>query len=226
VTSNRTQIVNIIKQRKSIRPAELVTLLGITPQALHRHLGALCRGGVLKKVGSPPLSRYELIREGTQLVPSQQKMLNETRSILGSHPAILLVTLFGSVARGDAGPDSDIDLLIWIGPTEEFCRRDIWDFWDRQSRGLKWAKKVSLIVQRLRPRIHVSTLLLDLPEEHIVVFDRKNYFSTLRNTIIQWRNKNGSIRINSFDGKHGWKYSTKASHLDEIDFGLELGDVP
>ncbi len=147
------------------------------------------------------------------------------RSILGSHPAVSLVTLFGSFARGDAGPNSDIDVFVWLAANEPFDRNDIWEYWDRQTRQIPWTTKVSIVIRRFKPEIHIDTLLLDLPEEHVLVFDRKNNFVRLRDAVVRWRKKNRSLKMASFGGKHTWKYSTRVRRLDEIDFRLEIEDV-
>jgi predicted nucleotidyltransferase len=42
----------------------------------------------------------------------------ELRSILQAAPEVLLAVLFGSHARGSAGPDSDLDLALRIGAME------------------------------------------------------------------------------------------------------------
>jgi hypothetical protein len=41
---------------------------------------------------------------------------DEIRSIAANHGAFN-VRIFGSVVRGEAGPDSDVDFLIDVGPT-------------------------------------------------------------------------------------------------------------
>ena len=40
----------------------------------------------------------------------------EIRRIAAEH-GVLRIRVFGSVARGDAGPDSDVDFLVQTGPT-------------------------------------------------------------------------------------------------------------
>ena len=46
---------------------------------------------------------------------------------------ITRLSLFGSVARGEAGPESDIDLLIEIDPKSQFGLRDLVDLSDALS---------------------------------------------------------------------------------------------
>lgn len=145
-------------------------------------------------------------------------------SILRDHPAVQLLTLFGSQARGDAGPESDYDILVFT--SEGFHRQDIWNFWDRHSKGLDGAHRVSLIIKRLKSPLTLETLLLDLPEEHICLFDRSDLFPRIKSAVVKWREKNGARRIPSFGGTHAWEYSQTAKKLSDIDFNLEIGNVP
>lgn len=46
--------------------------------------------------------------------------LKRLRAVLGGH--LVDVRLFGSVARGDARPDSDIDILVVVQPDDERAR--------------------------------------------------------------------------------------------------------
>lgn len=59
-TETRSRIVAIVTELGSARPVELVRLLGITPQAVHRHLRVLVDGGVLEVRGRGPQARYFL----------------------------------------------------------------------------------------------------------------------------------------------------------------------
>ena len=53
------------------------------------------------------------------------------------------VRLFGSAARGEAGPDSDIDLLVRLGPGRGF--RDFMDFCEDVEAALK--RRVDVVVE-------------------------------------------------------------------------------
>ena len=59
-TETRSRIVNIILDAGGARPVELVEKLGISPQAIHRHLRALVASGCLERRGRGPLTRYHL----------------------------------------------------------------------------------------------------------------------------------------------------------------------
>ena len=57
-TETKSKIVQIIKKKGPIRPAELVRLLGVSPQAVHRHLNFWVSQGVLERKGKAPSTQY------------------------------------------------------------------------------------------------------------------------------------------------------------------------
>lgn len=221
----KSHIINIITKKGRASAYELSQKLQLSPQIIHRHLKALVQEGTVGKVGTPPKTKYECLKKPlySKELAQQLKICAE---ILSCHPAVKLITLFGSQARGEATENSDIDLLVWIlSEDKSFNRHDIWNYFDRHSRNLPWKDKVSLVVRKLNTPIVIQTLLLDMPEEHRVVYDSKNLFENLCEAIIKWRKTWGAKRLPSFGGKHGWIYSTKVHNLSEIDFRLEIKDV-
>ncbi len=42
----------------------------------------------------------------------KQQIIDQIRRILREHPYVVRAELFGSLARGDAAPGSDVDLLV------------------------------------------------------------------------------------------------------------------
>jgi hypothetical protein len=224
----KSQISVIIDKEGPIGASDLARRLGITPQALHRHLKTLCQQGLLEKQGTPPHTRYARGKEdnSTRSGLPPIKTIHETiGSVLGAHPGVRLVELFGSVARGEAGEKSDIDILVWLGKDEPFSRQDIWQYWDRQTRAIEWAERVSLVVRRLAPRLSIDTLLLDMPDEHIAIYDSGSFFSALKEQVETWRVRNGAAKVASFGGTHYWKYTNQKRLLSEIDFSLVLKNV-
>lgn len=57
-TETRTRIVGIIREEESARPIDLVRRLGISPQAVHRHLRSLVAVGCLERRGRGPRTSY------------------------------------------------------------------------------------------------------------------------------------------------------------------------
>lgn len=57
--------------------------------------------------------------------------VEQVRTVLAEHRdeltalGVLTLSIFGSVARGEAGPDSDVDLLVELDPTR---RISLFDF--------------------------------------------------------------------------------------------------
>ncbi|NDC22943.1 MAG: winged helix-turn-helix transcriptional regulator [Proteobacteria bacterium] len=229
-SESKQQIIEIINKKGKVSVHFLSEKLKLSPQMVHRHLKDLIQQGLVSRLGSAPKTEYQSLSNGPTkplLNKDLSRQLEKCAEILSCHPAVKLVTLFGSQARGEAHQDSDIDLLVWISSGKEsFSRHDIWNYFDRHSRKLPWKDKVSLVVRKLQNPIEIQTLLLDLPEEHRLVYDSGNWFEKLRSAIIDWRKTWGAQRLPSFGGKHGWIYSTRVKNLDEIDFRLELTDVP
>jgi hypothetical protein len=213
-------ILRLAQEIPGMRASDFSRKLSISPQAIHRHLRRLCSTGVLEKRGCAPHTGYHATTV-SNVSSSARQQIKEIQTILAAHPAIRLVTLFGSVARGRSRANSDIDLLVWLGKDEPFGKHEIWQFWDRHSRDLPWRNRVSLVVRRCAEKLFVDTLLLDLPEEHIPVHDPHGYFHALRQAVVDWRRKWKSKKLLSFGGKHAWIYSTRVKTLAEIDFHLE-----
>jgi predicted nucleotidyltransferase len=79
-------------------------------------------------------------------------MHHELRSV-----GIAGLSIFGSVARGDATPDSDVDILIEVDPQARFSLFDLAGLHDRLSR--KLGRRVDVIMANsLRPEIKDSVL--------------------------------------------------------------------
>lgn len=57
-TDTRSRIVSIVRRRAGARPVELVGSLGLSPQAIHRHLKSLVAAGLLERRGRGPKTRY------------------------------------------------------------------------------------------------------------------------------------------------------------------------
>ena len=68
--------------------------------------------------------------------------------------------LFGSVARGDAGPESDVDFLVELAPGTSLLRHAAFE---RELQGLL-GRKVHVVSERgLRPRVRQRVLQEAVP---------------------------------------------------------------
>jgi len=105
-------------------------------------------------------------------------------AILGNN--LTSVVLFGSVARGEAGSDSDIDLLVIcrelpagafrrqevLEPVRERLQAELERLWER---GCYADFTVVLKTEIEAQRTHL--LYLDLTEEAVILFDRGGFFA-------------------------------------------------
>ena len=62
-----------------------------------------------------------------KLTPAEQAWLDEYRQTLArDYPGLVEdIVIFGSKARGDAGPDSDLDVLVVVGEADRQTRREV-----------------------------------------------------------------------------------------------------
>lgn len=59
-TETKSQIIEIIRKNGKVRPSDLASQIGISPQAVHRHLKSLVSSGILESRGAPPTTAYVL----------------------------------------------------------------------------------------------------------------------------------------------------------------------
>ena len=62
-----------------------------------------------------------------KLTPAEQAWLDEYRQTLDRHYPGLVhdILIFGSKARGDAGPDSDLDVLVVLNEADRSTKRGV-----------------------------------------------------------------------------------------------------
>ena len=105
------------------------------------------------------------------------------REILGEN--LTSVVLFGSVARGGAGPRSDVDLLVVCRnlPHGAFRRREALEpVRDRLQKDLDrlWSEGVYTdfveVIKSEAEALRMRLLYLDMTEEAVLLFDREGFF--------------------------------------------------
>lgn len=218
--------MSLLRKENALSASEIAARIEVSRQALHRLLKTLTQTHQIKKMGRAPHVTYCLPDHcASSNFGMELEIVAPARDILRKLSGVTLVTLFGSQARGTANASSDVDLLVWVSSDSGLGRKEVWDHWDRYATKLSWKNKASLVVFPWRSQIELHTLLLDLPEEHILVFDRDKNFAKLKKAVMHWRRVNGAIKIPSFNSKHFWSYAQNNSRIHEIDFILRLEDV-
>lgn len=115
-TETASKILNFIREKGKARPYELVRFLGISHVALHKQLRGLVKKRLLVKQGTSPRVYYEKPRSLIETI------IKAATPILKRYH-VKKASLFGSVARGDLTPTSDVDMLI--DPPERFSLFDL-----------------------------------------------------------------------------------------------------
>lgn len=135
---------------------------------------------------------------------------------LGSR--LVSVALFGSVARGDAGDLSDIDLLIVAEdlPESRLARQEVLRGADARIEGRLWSLREQGIITDVWPVLktpqeaqRVSPLYLDLVEDARILHDREGFFAGVLDRVRQSLETLGARRIRR-DGY--WYWDLKPGH--------------
>jgi hypothetical protein len=132
-----------------------------------------------------------------------EKLVNALKKKFGDK--LITVAVFGSVARGDARKDSDMDLMLVIDslPKSRLKRqmefmdveKEIKDYLDELTHA-GYLLEFSPIIKTPEEAAKISPLYLDMIEDIVIVYDRGDFF---RNVLEKLRNrlkKLGSMRVN------------------------------
>jgi len=115
------------------------------------------------------------------------KVVESLQSRLGER--LVSVILFGSYARGQSGPDSDVDLLIVVEglPASSLERQSfliplLMEIENPYRESLKptgWFPYVSTVLKTPEEADCVSRIYFDMVEEAKILFDREDFFRTV-----------------------------------------------
>lgn len=117
---------------------------------------------------------------------------------------LVSVVLFGSVARGDASADSDIDLLIVADelPKGQFARKRLLAEADAEfERNLASAEaegvdgRLARIVRTSREAERIIPLYLDLTEDAVLLYDRADFFAGVLDRLRESLRRLGARRV-------------------------------
>lgn len=127
-------------------------------------LGLLAEAGLVLREDHPPAKSYRLNRDHvaahaiTALADQWTLLLGRIQDHLAEwEPAPVSACLFGSAARGEAGPDSDIDVLL-VSPAE------VGEF---ESAELSWQAQVEDMSARIQLWSGNACEVLDLTESEL-----------------------------------------------------------
>ncbi len=132
---------------------------------------------------------------------------------------IIAVVLYGSVARAEAEPTSDLDLILIIedppSPYEKSIKRFILKVEDRLKDGEEFRDMVKngfypelkpIILSRSEAAMN-RYIFLDLIDDAIILFDRNDFFKKRLETLKRRLKELGSKKVESKDG--GWYWILK-----------------
>jgi predicted nucleotidyltransferase len=130
--------------------------------------------------------------------------------VLRHGPGLISLVLFGSRARGDQRPDSDIDLLLVArrpghrdgmgGVREAFEASDDYRAWEA-ARGRPVTSIVPFTPEDARESKY---LYLDMTEEAVLVYDQGDFMHTKLASLRDRLRQLGSYRVSFGDGSYMW----------------------
>ena len=131
------------------------------------------------------------------------KVVESLQSRLGER--LVSVILFGSYARGQSGPDSDVDLLIVVEglPASSLERQSfliplLMEIENPYRESLKptgWFPYVSTVLKTPEEADCVSRIYFDMVEEAKILFDREDFFRTVLRKVQARLKDLGAIKI-------------------------------
>ncbi len=118
---------------------------------------------------------------------------------------LVSLVLFGSQARGEAGPTSDIDLLIIKkGLPRSRFDRTLMVFHLAQTVSEDFAYRLSKVLLTPEEAEETKPYYLDMTEEAVILFDRGDFFKGVMDRLRQRMRELGSRRVRDSDGNPYW----------------------
>jgi predicted nucleotidyltransferase len=117
---------------------------------------------------------------------------------------LVSIVLYGSVARGDNRPDSDVDLLLVVRnlPKDSMLKRiRLFEEKVEGKLGLEeyWSKghyiTLSPVLKTPEEAERLSPLYLDMVEDAVILFDKDNFFSNVLERLRKRLRELGAERV-------------------------------
>ena len=145
----------------------LAAELGVSGRSLRR---AVERGTIRARRPSP--RRTELSFAERHYVETHWELLSNVVSWLRTRPKVRLAVVYGSVARGDDRPDSDLDLLVSLAREDAHTAASL-----AAALGEELGRRVQVV--SLAAAARTPLLLLDIVREGRVLVDRDGEWPAL-----------------------------------------------
>lgn len=145
-------------------------------------------GRTLRRAAARGTVRVRRPSERKVLVPVEERVYLRTHwPLLGAlveslrtQPNVRLAVLFGSLARGDEGPGSDLDVLVRLRCDDHFARAEVAERLESAS-----GRRIQLV--SLEQAREAVLLLADVLEDGRVLVDRDGDWPRLRRRATQLR---------------------------------------
>lgn len=141
---------------------------------------------------------------------------------------LVSAAVFGSSARGEDSPDSDLDLVLILDTSETISQRcsrasriltKLMKCWISEDRG--WYPRLDAYLLSLEEAAIFRPIYLELYADGIILHDPDGFLSKILSRLGEELSKLGSIRIKLQDGSWAWILKPDLKFGDEFRIGIQ-----